>query len=89
MADKGFERKLTAIISADAVDYSRLIGEDEEATVLTLKTYQKVLNTPIHQHNGQMLDSPGDNLLAELVSVVDAVQCAVAVQKEIKSQVAY
>ena len=86
MAEEGFKRKLTAILSADAVDYSRLMGEDEEGTVRTLKAYREVLSTLIQQHNGQVLDSPGDNLLAEFVSVVDAVQCAVAVQKEIKSR---
>jgi adenylate cyclase len=86
MAEEGFKRKLTAILSADAVDYSRRMGEDEEGTVQTLKAYREVLSTLIHQHNGQVLDSTGDNLLAEFVSVVDAVQCAVAVQKEIKSR---
>jgi adenylate cyclase len=86
MAEKGFKRKLTAILSADAVEYSRLMGEDEEATVRTLTTYREVLTTLIQQHNGKVLDSPGDNLLAEFASVVDAVQCAVAVQKEIKAR---
>ena len=86
MAEKGFKRKLTAILSADAVDYSRLMGEDEEATVRTITAYREVLSTLIQQHNGNVLDSPGDNLLAEFVSVVDAVQCAVAVQKEIKTR---
>ncbi|MDX1738400.1 MAG: adenylate/guanylate cyclase domain-containing protein, partial [Alphaproteobacteria bacterium] len=86
MAEEGFKRKLTAILSADAVEYSRLMGDDEEATVRTLKAYREVLGTLIQQHNGQVLDSPGDNLLAEFVSVVDAVQCAVAVQKEIKAR---
>ena len=86
MAEEGFKRKLTAILSADAVEYSRLMGEDEEATVRTLTAYREILNTLITQHNGKVLDSPGDNLLAEFVSVVDAVQCAVAVQKEIKSR---
>jgi adenylate cyclase len=86
MAEEGFKRKLTAILSADVVGYSRLMGEDEEATVRTLKAYREVLNTLIQQHNGKVLDSPGDNLLAEFVSVVDAVQCAVAVQKEIKAR---
>jgi len=86
MAEKGFKRKLTAIFSADAVEYSRLMGEDEEATVRTLTAYREVLTTLIQQHNGKVLDSPGDNLLAEFVSVVDAVQCAVAVQKEIKAR---
>ena len=86
MADEGFKRKLTAILSADAVEYSRLMGEDEEATVRTLKSYREVFYTLIQQHNGKVLDSQGDNLLAEFVSVVDAVQCAVAVQKEIKTR---
>jgi adenylate cyclase len=86
MAEEGFKRKLTAILSADVEGYSRLMGEDEEATVRTLTTYREVLTTLIQQHNGKVLDSPGDNLLAEFVSVVDAVQCAVAVQKEIKAR---
>jgi adenylate cyclase len=86
MADEGFKRKLTAIFSADVEGYSRLMGDNEEATVRTLTSYREVLTTLIHQHNGKVVDSPGDNLLAEFVSVVDAVQCAVAVQKEIKSR---
>jgi adenylate cyclase len=86
MAEKGFKRKLTAILSADAVEYSRLMGEDEEATVRTFTAYREVLSPLIQQHSGKVLDSPGDNLLAEFVSVVDAVQCAVAVQKEIKAR---
>jgi adenylate cyclase len=86
MAQEGFKRKLTAILSADAVSYSRLMGEDEEATVLTLTAYREVMSTLIQQYNGRVLDSPGDNLLAEFASVVAAVQCAMAVQKEIKAR---
>ena len=86
MTGKGFKRKLTAILNADAVEYSRLMSEDEEATVRTLTAYREILTTLIQQHNGKVLDSPGDNLLAEFASVVDAVQCAVAVQKEIKAR---
>ena len=86
MADEGFKRKLTAILSADVVGYSRLMSENEEATVSTITSYREVLRTLIQQNNGKVLDSPGDNLLAEFVSVVDAVQCAVAVQKEIKAR---
>ena len=85
MTQEGFKRKLTAILSADVAGYSRLMGEDEEATVRTITTYREVLTTLIQQHNGKVVDSPGDNLLAEFASVVDSVQCAVAVQKEIKS----
>jgi adenylate cyclase len=86
MAQGGFKRKLAAILSADAVGYSRLMGEDEEATVLTLTAYREVMSALIQQYNGRVLDFPGDNLLAEFTSVVDAVQCAMAVQKEITAR---
>ena len=56
------------------------------ATVRTLTSYRNVISSLIKQHNGTVIDSPGDNLLAEFVSVVDAVQCAVAVQKELKAR---
>jgi adenylate cyclase len=86
MAEEGFKRKLTSILSADAVGYSRLMEDDEEATVRTLTSYREVIATLIKQHNGMVVDSPGDNLLAEFVSVVDAVQCAVSVQNEINAR---
>ena len=86
MATEGFKRKLTAILSADAAGYSRLMGEDEAATVRTLETYRRVVSDLIQQHRGRVVDSPGDNMLAEFASVVDAVQCAVAVQKEIQAR---
>jgi class 3 adenylate cyclase len=86
VTQEGFKRKLTVILSADVKGYSRLMGDDEEATVRTITSYREVMTTLIQQHNGKVVDSPGDNLLAEFVSVVDAVQCAVAVQKEIKAR---
>ena len=86
MTDEGFKRKLTSIFSADAVGYSRLMENDEEATVCTITSYREVIATLIKQHNGMVIDSPGDNLLAEFVSVVDAVQCAVSVQNEINAR---
>lgn len=86
MTEKGFKRKLAAIFSADAVSYSRLMEDDEEATVRTVTSYREVIATLIKQHNGMVVDSPGDNLLAEFLSVVEAVQCAVAVQKEIHAR---
>ncbi len=86
MTKQDFKRKLTAILSADVEGYSRLMGEDEEATVRTITTYREVMTTLIQQHSGKVVDSPGDNLLAEFASVVDAVQCAVAVQKEISAR---
>jgi adenylate cyclase len=86
MAEEGFKRKLTSIFSADAVGYSRLMEDDEATTVRTLTSYREVISTLIKQHNGMVVDSPGDNLLAEFASVVDAVQCAVSVQNEISAR---
>jgi adenylate cyclase len=78
------ERKLSAILSADVQGYSRLMGEDEVATIRTLTAYREVMAALIRQHRGRVVDSPGDNLLAEFASVVDAVQCGAAVQQELK-----
>ncbi len=78
------ERKLAAILSADVKGYSRLMGEDEKATIRTLTAYRRVMTTLIQQHRGRVVDSPGDNLLAEFASVVDAVRCAVEIQQELK-----
>jgi adenylate cyclase len=86
MAREGFKRKLAAILSADVAGYSRLMGEDEAATVRTLETYRGVVSDLIQQHRGRVVDATGDNLLAEFASVVDTVQCAVAVQKEIQAR---
>ena len=80
------ERKLAAIFSADVKGYSRLMGEDEEATIRTLKTYREVITTLIEQHRGRVVDSPGDNLLAEFASAVDAVKAAVAIQHELRAR---
>ena len=86
MAEEGFKRKLAAILSADVEGYSRLMAEDETATVRTIASYREIIASLIKQHRGRVVDSPGDNLLAEFSSVVDAVQCAVAVQKEIQTR---
>jgi adenylate cyclase len=86
MADEGFKRKLTAVLSADAVEYSRLMAEDEAATVKTIASYREIMSSLIKQHRGRVVDSPGDNVLAEFSSVVDAVQCAVAVQNEFQAR---
>jgi len=86
MAQEGFKRKIAAILSADVAGYSRLMAEDETFTVKTITTYREVMTLLIKQHRGRVVDSPGDNLLAEFSSVVDAVQCAVAVQKEIQTR---
>jgi adenylate cyclase len=86
MTSEGFRRKLTAILSADAVGYSRLMGEDEEATVRTVTAYREMMSTLIQKHQGRVVDSPGDNLLAEFASVVDAVRCAVEIQEELRAR---
>jgi adenylate cyclase len=86
MEPKGFHRKLTAILSADVAGYSRLMQDDETATVKTLEAYKQIISDLVKQHRGRVVDSPGDNLLAEFASVVDAVQCAVATQKELQTR---
>ena len=86
MTTQELKRKLTAILSADVKGYSRLMGEDEEWTVRTLKVYKDVMGSLIHQHRGRVVDSTGDNLMAEFASVVDAVQCAVEIQKGLKTR---
>src|SRR5215831_18910027 len=78
------ERKLAAIFSADVKGYSRLMGEDDVGTIRTLTAYREVMTTLIQHHRGRVVDSPGDNLLAEFASVVDAVQCAVEIQQALK-----
>jgi len=89
VAAEDFKRKLTAVFSADVAGYSRLMGDDEAATVKTLETYRGVMFSLVKQHRGRVIDSPGDNILAEFASVVDAVQCAVAVQKELLARNAH
>ncbi|MEJ2587991.1 MAG: tetratricopeptide repeat protein [Deltaproteobacteria bacterium] len=86
MTTKEFKRKLSAIFSADAVGYSRMMGVDETATVEAITDCRAIMGGLIMQHRGRVVDSPGDNLLAEFGSVVDAVQCAVAVQKEFQAR---
>ncbi len=86
MAQEDFKRKLTAILSADVKGYSRLMGEDEVATVKTLTTHREAMTALIQQQRGRVVDSPGDNLLAEFSSVVDAVQCAVEIQQVLRAK---
>ena len=79
-------RKLRAIFSADVKGYSILMADDEVATIKTLKKYRNMMSACIEQHEGRVVDAVGDNLLAEFDSAVDAVQCAVEVQRELKVQ---
>ena len=86
MATGDVKRKLTAIFSADVEGYSRLMGEDELATIETLTSHKEIMGKLIRQYRGRVVDSTGDNLLAEFASVVDAVQCAVEVQQILSSK---
>jgi len=86
MADEGFKRKLTAILSADVVGYSRLMEDNEEATIQTLNACRKSISKLIQQNRGRLVDATGDNLMAEFSSVVDAVKCAVETQKEMSER---
>jgi adenylate cyclase len=83
MSEERVERRLTAILAADVVGYSRLMGVDEEGTLAALKAIRRELVDPrIVEHRGRIVKTTGDGLLVEFASVVDAVRCAVEVQRE-------
>ena len=82
MTEERVERRLAAILAADMVGYSRLMCRDEEGTLAALKALRKTLIDPkISEHRGRIVKTTGDGLLVEFVSVVDAVRCAVEVQR--------
>src|SRR5499427_345358 len=80
------ERKLTAILCADVYGYSRLMRDDEEATLRTLSAYRKIIDQLIENRRGRFVNSAGDSVLAEFTSVVEAVNCAVEIQNAIKAE---
>ena len=83
MAEDRVERRLTAVLAADVAGYSRLMGADEEGTLAALKTLRReVVDPKIREHRGRIVNTTGDGLLSEFASVVDAVRCAVGVQRE-------
>ncbi len=86
MEPTAVQRKLAAILSADVKGYSRLIGDDEMLTIRTLNAYREVMAALIPQHQGRVVDATGDNLMAEFSSVVNAVQCAMEIQRELRSK---
>ena len=86
MAEESAKRKMSAILSADVRGYSRLMSEDEESTVRTLQEHQEMMTNIIQKHRGRVVDSPGDNMLAEFTSVVDATRGALEVQEELKTK---
>ena len=78
-------RKLSAIFSADVKGYSRLMQIDESSTVRTIKSYRALMASIIQEYRGRVVDSPGDNVLAEFASVVNAVEAAVQIQKKLQA----
>jgi len=86
MPPQSFERRLTAILSADVAGYSRLMGEDDDGPVRTLTGHREMMTSLINRKRGRVVDSPGDNLLAEFPSVVHAVDCTVEIQRKLKER---
>jgi len=86
VADEGMHRQLKAILSADVKGYSRLMSEDEMSTIARLKNCRELISAQVEGHTGRVVDSPGDNILAEFGSVVNAVECAIATQKELQNR---
>lgn len=76
-------RRLAAVVSADGKDYSRLMSEDEIGTVRTLTAYRSIMRDTIVEFHGRVVDTPGDNVLAEFSSVMDAVSYAVEIQRQL------
>jgi len=83
---RDMKRKLTTIFCADVSGYSRMMGADEARTLVTLKEYREAIEGFIARHHGRVVSWSGDGLLAEFASVVEAVQCAAEVQRELKAR---
>jgi adenylate cyclase len=82
LATERVERRLTAILAADVAGYSRLMGADEEGTLAQLKAHRRALVDPkIAEHRGRIVKTTGDGMLVEFASVVDAVRCAIELQR--------
>jgi len=86
MTTEGIKRKLTAILSADAVGYSRLMAADEVDTIQRLKSFRELIGIRVREHHGRVVDSPGDNILAEFPSALDAVRSVVEIQRVLKTR---
>jgi adenylate cyclase len=86
MSTDSTKRKMAAILSADVKGYSRLMSADEEGTVKTLKQHRITISGIVNEHRGRVVDSPGDNILAEFGSVVDALKSAVKIQETLKGK---
>ncbi len=86
MADDKVKRRLTTVLCADVYGYSRLMEADETGTLETLRRYRTAIARLVERHDGRIVNTWGDAVIAEFASVVEAVQCAVEIQQEISSQ---
>jgi class 3 adenylate cyclase len=84
MESGGGRRKLTTIVASDVEGFSRLMSEDEEATLATLRDYRSVIFRLITRHEGRVFSTGGDSVLAEFSSAVEAVRCAISIQEELR-----
>ncbi len=86
MAPDSIERKLAALLCADVVGYSRLMAEDEAETIRVLTVYRRVIADLVGEHRGRVVDNPGDNVLAEFPTALDAVECSVEIQRVLRAR---
>jgi adenylate cyclase len=86
MIENGLQRQLKAILSADVKGYSKLMGEDDESTVNTITAYREIISDFVEKHQGRVVDSPGDNILAEFGSTLNAVKSAIAIQQRLEKE---
>ncbi len=86
MASESLERRLAAILSADAVGYSRLMAQDDEATVREIQGHRRRIERLVDTFRGRVVDAPGDNLLAEFPSAAGSVRCALEIQRTLAAE---
>ena len=86
MTKNVIQRKLSAILSADVQGYSKLMGDDDEYTVSTISKYRNIITGLVEKHEGRVVDSPGDNILAEFSSALNSVNSAIEIQSTLEIQ---
>ena len=86
MVDNGIQGQLKAIFSADVKGYGKLMGDDDESTVATITAYREIIAELIENHQGRVVDSSGDNILAEFSSTLNAVNSAIEIQYRLETE---
>ena len=86
MVENATQRRLTAILSADVKGYSKLMGEDDESTVKTITSYRRIISNLVGKHQGRVVDTPGDNILAEFGSALNAINSAIEIQRTLETE---